>query len=366
MENKTFVCSHCGNERPLDTRILVGGERICEDCALEHTVLCDCCNTRIWENDAVRDEHTLLCERCYERSYTRCTECDRIILNSVAYLDDNQDEYCEDCWNELSAQRVIHEYSYKPAPIFYGSGPRYLGVELEIDDGGNDNYAANHILGVANGMAEHLYIKSDGSLDCGMELVTHPMSLDYHMTYMPWRDVLDEAKHLGYLSHKARTCGLHVHISRNAFGDTELEQECTIAKLLYFVEKFWPELLRFSRRTETQINRWAARYGMKLSPKEVMDCAKHPYAGRYMAVNLTNYSTVEIRIFRGTLKLNTLLATLQMVNAICDVAVFTSDEDLQTLSWHKFLDGIKEPELVQYLKERDLYKNEPIPTEEDD
>ena len=101
MENKTFVCSHCGNEHPLDIRILVGDESICEDCALEHTVHCDCCNTRIWEEDAIRDEHTLLCERCYEHSYSRCTECDRIIPNSEAYFDDDNDVYCEDCWNEM-------------------------------------------------------------------------------------------------------------------------------------------------------------------------------------------------------------------------------------------------------------------------
>ena len=366
MENKTFVCSHCGNEHPLDTRILVGGERICEDCALEHTVLCDCCNTRIWENDAVRDEHTLLCERCYERSYTRCTECDRIIPNSEAYSDDNQDEYCEDCWNQLSAQRAIHEYSYKPAPIYYGSGPRYLGVELEIDGAGRDNYAARHILGVANALTERLYIKTDGSLDDGMELVTHPMTLDYHMNHMPWDDILDVARSLGFKSHQTSTCGLHVHISRDAFGDTNIDQECTIARLLYFVEKFWPELLRFSRRTESQINHWAARYGMKLTPVEMMDCAKRSYAGRYMAVNLLNWKTIEIRIFRGTLKLNTLLATLQMVNAICDVVLFMSDAELQEMSWHDFLNRVHEPELIQYLKERDLYKNEPVFAEEDD
>lgn len=366
MKNRTFICSRCGNAHPFDTRILVDGESICADCASDYTVLCDCCNTRIWEEDAVRDEHTLLCERCYERNYTRCTECDRIIPNNEVYLDDDNDAYCEDCWNEISPKKSIHEYSYKPVPIFYGMGPRYLGVELEIDGAGQDDYAARHILGAANASAEHLYIKTDGSLDNGMELVTYPMTLDYHMNYMPWNAILDEARSLGYKSHQTSTCGLHVHISRGTFGDTTIEQECAIARLLYFVEKFWTELLRFSRRTESQINRWAARYGMKLSPKEMMDCAKYSYSGRYMAVNLMNHATVEIRIFRGTLKLNTLLATLQMVNAICDVAVFASDEELQRLSWHDFLDEITEPELIQYLKERNLYKNEPVITEEDD
>ena len=96
-----------------------------------------------------------------------------------------------------------------------------------------------------------------------------------------------------------------------------------------------------------------------------MESAKDSRAGRYTAVNLTNEDTVEIRIFRGTLKYNTLIATLQMVNAICNVALFLSDEELQELSWHNFLDQIHDPELIQYLKERNLYKNDPISYEED-
>ena len=97
-----------------------------------------------------------------------------------------------------------------------------------------------------------------------------------------------------------------------------------------------------------------------------MESAKDSRAGRYTAVNLTNEDTVEIRIFRGTLKYNTLIATLQLVNAICDVAILLSDEELQEMSWHGFLDLIHEPELIQYLKERNLYKNDPVVYEEDE
>ena len=58
------------------------------------------------------------------------------------------------------------------------------------------------------------------------------------------------------------------------------------------------------------------------SPRpEQMNHAKNSCAGRYTAVNLTNADTVEIRMFRGTLKLNTLKATLQMVNHLVEVAV---------------------------------------------
>ena len=158
--------------------------------------------------------------------------------------------------------------------MFHGKGLRHFGVELEIDDGGTVNSNAEKLLDIANKDAENLYIKTDGSLDEGLELVTHPMTLDYHLNEMPWAEVLRKARSMNYLSHAAGTCGLHVHISRLAFGCTYEQQEAAIARLLYFVEKFWAELLRFSRRTQSQMNRWVARYGICLTPSEQMSHAK--------------------------------------------------------------------------------------------
>ena len=71
-------------------------------------------------------------------------------------------------------------------------------------------------------------------------------------------------------------------------------------------------------------------------------------------------------MFRGTLKLNTLKATLQMVNHLVEVAVSMSDAAVQDMSWFDFLDEIKEPELIQYLKERRLYVNEPVTASEEE
>ena len=141
-----------------------------------------------------------------------------------------------------------------------------------------------------------------------------------------------EAVSLGYRSHQACTCGLHIHISCLAFGRTAAQQEAAIARLLYFVEKHWNELLKFSRRTNRQLERWAARYGYKDTPKEMMDHAKSYHYGRYTCVNLTNEDTVEIRIFRGTLKYNTLAATIQLTDHLCDVVTCLNDEELRALS----------------------------------
>ena len=352
---ETRICANCDAEHPLDEMFRVGSEWLCESCADELTVVCDACGERIYSEDAVEDSNYTLCESCFDEDYVRCADCDRILRRDRVYWDDD-DAYCS----------VIHEYSYTPDLVFHGKGLRHFGVELEIDDGGTVNSNAQKLLDIANANAENLYIKTDGSLDEGLELVTHPMTLEYHLNEMPWAEVLRKAQSMGYLSHAAGTCGLHVHISRLAFGCTYEQQEAAIARLLYFVEKFWAELLRFSRRTQSQMNRWAARYGIRLTPSEQINHAKNSCAGRYTAVNLTNSDTVEIRMFRGTLKLNTLKATLQMVNHLVEVAVSMSDSQVQDMSWFDFLDDITEPELIQYLKERRLYVNEPVNTSEEE
>ena len=171
---------------------------------------------------------------------------------------------------------------------------------------------------------------------------------------------------MGYRSHQAGTCGLHVHVNRTAFGETTAQQDTCIARVLYFFEKHWEELLKFSRRTPRQLERWAARYGYKDSPRDILDHAKKGGgAGRYTCVNLQNDATVEFRMFRGTLKYNTLIATLQLVNQFCSVAICLSDEELKAMSWTSFVSGCQQPELIQYLKERRLYINEPVRGEEE-
>ena len=68
-------------------------------------------------------------------------------------------------------------------------------------------------------------------------------------------------------------------------------------------------------------------------------------------------------IFRGTLKYNTLIVTLQLLDRICDVALFLSDDEIKAMSWTTFVSGCTAPELVQYLKERRLYVNDPVESE---
>ena len=78
-------------------------------------------------------------------------------------------------------------------------------------------------------------------------------------------------------------------------------------------------------------------------------------------MNLQNYHTIEFRMFRGTLRYETFMATLQLVDEICRLSVRMDDYDLEKLSWCEFVQQISpeaKPELIAYLKSRRLYVNE--------
>lgn len=366
LEEEVFVCCSCGCQIYEDEAYFFDENYYCEDCLNDETFVCECCGERFFNEDNEGDNSIDLCGSCYDRHYTTCSNCERIIpLDLAYYVDDDYGEepFCQSCYEREKSYLCIHDYSYKPDPIFRGTGKRYFGIELEVDEGGKCEENAFKLLNLANINCENIYIKTDGSLDDGFEIVTHPMTLEYHLNSMPWKELVKKALNLGYRSHNTLTSGLHIHINRNSLGESIDVQERVIARILYFFENNWSELLRFSRRTNEQLNRWAKRYGWKEAPMEILDDAKKGCGGRYFCVNITNYSTIEVRIFRGTLKYNTIIATLQLVDAICDVALFMSDESIKNLGWSSFvmeLDCKKYKELIRYLKERRLYVNEPV------
>lgn len=362
-EQQPVICSECGAVLTEQTSSVIDGEIYCPDCMERLTTTCDCCGRRILRCDAESDGCIMLCRHCYEYSYTRCEGCGCIISNDeVNYVDGDDYPYCDECYRKLE-EEPIKSYGYKPEPIFYGSGNLFYGVELEIDKGGERGDYAEEILNTANAHNLHLYAKHDGSIDDGFELVSHPMTLEYHTNTMNWSVVMDMALSLDYRSHQTQTCGLHIHVNRKAFGNDYDTQEDSISRIVHFVEMHWNELLKFSRRTEANMNRWASRYGISTTAKDTYKNAKAKHCGRYVAINLENYSTIEFRIFRGTLRYKTFLATLQLVDEICNLAIKLSDRELEGMSWSDFviqIDSKNKPELIEYLKARRLYVNEPV------
>ena len=73
-------------------------------------------------------------------------------------------------------------------------------------------------------------------------------------------------------------------------------------------------------------------------------------------------------MFRGTLKLNTFMSALELVDAICENASRLSDSEIHKQSWGDFVItlGSEYEELIKYLKEKRLYVNEPVETSEEE
>jgi hypothetical protein len=221
---------------------------------------------------------------------------------------------------------LVHDYSYKPTPVFkhtqdefdnarsilqdtdnvmrkYRKIP-YLGFELEVEcTDGRDAYREGANLYEDS---EIVYLKTDGSLNYGFEIVSHPLTLDWAMENFPW-DSLKMLEAKGFEAWTTDTAGIHVHVSRDGF-----ESESHQAKFVHF---FIRNEVFLSWLAGRHSSRWA-----KFDPehtKNIKDKLRRKRdSERYMAVNLLNSGTLEVRIFRASLKPERLQMNLQLVDAV--------------------------------------------------
>lgn len=339
---------------------------ICQQCLKTHTATCSTCGKTIPKNMPF-----MLCEDCLHEQYVECNECHLLIPKGLAaYHSGNPLPFCQNCFVSHGKENtIIHEYLFKPIPRFYGnsSGKRFYGVELEVSGGGKTTNNAQKILNIVNRTSTLAYIKSDNSVKKGFELVTHPMTLEYHRSKMPWQETLATLRQLGYSSASVNGCGMHVHTNCSAFGLTVRERCPRIVKFIAIIEHFWPEILLFSRRRLIDINVWAKPYGFNKSMADMYRAiiARH---SRKSSVNVLNKHTVEVRIFQGTLRHQNILAAISLIEHICELTSVIPYDQIDTLSWSTFVKEIDRsiyPDLIQYLKENQLYVNSRVAKPQD-
>lgn len=377
-DGSVFYCDYCGeyeySENEYTVKVGRGDYRsACQECIDNSSNIrrCEECEEYVELGYARYDEYFCVCDECWDNgNWYICERCGYLVRDNYAHWDEDDYPYCQDCWDNMD--HGIHEYSYKPYPDFYGSekecfpSPLYMGVELEVDDGDDRQDSASNVTFISD---DKVYCKSDGSLDDGYEIVSQPMTLPYHKSIMPWEGIMKQALKDGFRSHDTDTCGLHVHVSREALGTSLDTQDKVVANIVYIVENFWNEFVKFSRRTQSQLNQWAKSYLAKSNSVEETDKkVKGSAFGRYFAVNLQNTDTVEFRMFRGTLRYETFIATLEMVHHICKVAYCLAPEQIESLTWAEFCSSILEEdkELITYLKKMRLYINKSFKEEEED
>lgn len=212
--------------------------------------------------------------------------------------------------------RQLREYKNRPFLADYGQKPKweryfsrpktYVGVELELETSEDERFD-NYKSIPASYLPQFLW-KYDGSLTNGAELVTPPMTFDYHRT-IDYRKMLTE---LSYhcTSHKTGNCGIHIHVSRPSAQ--------IVSRIADFYLLNHSNLLKFSRRNGW--NRFCrfpdSCYCNEESLRRYDGCYWFRDYGHYAAFNIENRTTVEHRIFRGSLNPIRFLGALQLVEVI--------------------------------------------------
>jgi hypothetical protein len=428
------TCAHCGElQTPRFTTRIYTGEIICDNCRLGEFVHCSSCgdwypvsevNTVRWQYGSTEVCNNCMtrlptCDHCGERylqyhgaqvrlsdnrTITVCPTCRRTRFRPCAYCNNTIEgnghvlfglAYCDDCfqigkygllgcssgdqttWRPPSG---VATYSYKPTPIMYPKldteKPIYYGIELEVDSNGTVKNDHHLNAGIVNKMLGYSYVKRDGSLNNGMEIVTHPAHLEYHTVERrdQWVRVMDYLRRCGYTGHNNGRCGLHIHVSS---APLEILGKDVVEKVIFIFSKHWNKLVRFSRRdtrTDAQM-RWAKRVDSGVADFQsdedaiaTLKMTKERLPGdRYRAINLNNRNTIEFRLFRSTLKPETFFATLQLVDVIIRAAIKYPFKEIRAMSWDDLVASNHE-ELNAYLASRDLVCGERnwIPEDDDE
>lgn len=312
--------------------------------------------------------HTLyhsLCVNCGD-SAIRCAHCSAVTYEDESwYLESTDQRVCDDCYSQYEeeerrrqAEGCLYEYSYKPYPMFYTTNgvfnegqfhadplartAPFMGLELEMESRGAS--IADAVLEIQSNLGAIVYCKHDGSLDDGLEMVTHPFLLEY----MQRTDlsVLTRLKRRGWRSWNTDTCGMHVHVNRGTFtGQAHLYR---FAQLVY--------------KNESTCKAFAGRESSYASfydghtPGYIAKVVKGQQFSSRGAVNMQNSDTVEVRIFKGSLKPQRVLANLEFVHSAVEYTrTLTVREAVRGgLTWRAFATWILDnrstlPNLYEYL-----------------
>lgn len=258
----------------------------------------------------------------------------------------------------------VNDYSHRPAMTFINGDcmektKLYMGVEWEMDNGGEIHRKALAINSALSGNQPYSWTMSDGSLQNGIEIATMPATLEAHTNVFNWSLACDTAVALGYRAHDTSTAGMHVHINRNFFSDDKKLQLYRGSLMALVMERNWDDFVKFSRRRYNRLDQWAKKKHLAdnlhpdITTDGMVDRVNKEYGNgdKYLAINLRNPNTFELRIFRGTLKADSIKATLQFVSNLANWCKHNTLAKAQTATIEDIINYKEYPELKAYWEE---------------
>lgn len=370
---------------------------------------------------------------------TRCDICGKPAENKNITVDScyGKKQICLDCWNDtniLNAAdsdinpccKIVDLWEYSPpsnssewdevtrtSEFFEWNDHILYGIELETDvydhrvnnvreylklEANYQNICSELERYTPAGKTRQykdsiFFFTDDQSLSrVGIEIISAPADLNYHMKIVPWNTVMRLLKKYGYSPEDSKSsCGYHIHVSREGFNDPQgdITAECpicgydtflrrdiykakcvnndytfsrgdesdtmrAIGGLVWFFHKHQKDLLNITRREPSTLDKWA-RFIPVANDMTLTDMYHHAVSicnnprsddlrnGRYHATNLQGGKTVEIRIFKGTSSSTILLGHLLLVDSIVSCIRDAirdsgySDTEIKRLTWDDIL-----------------------------
>lgn len=346
------ICDHCGRLEHIDNlnHIADSDENWCNDCTADDAVRCNDCGEYVQYYSRTYDGD-YICEDCRDDNYYYCDGCGDYVHRNDVYSDDDC-YYCPRCWEDHdSSSRAVRSYHDNPRRVFHKAEDeettKFIGCEIETEKG---DYESRVEITQEHGEDElYIYQMKDGSLDSdGIECITQPMSKKFfdQFDFESWfRDLKDA----GARSHNTSNCGLHIHLSHEWFGDDEEKQDIICGLCVEVMSNFQSKLNKFARRSS---ERWASydfiEYSETFSDKiEKAKKKGKEKSGRYKALNRCNRSTIEFRIFKGTLNPETFRASVEMCIRLVEFSKWIYNHKKKDYSWEEFLTFKKLPSVLE-------------------
>lgn len=337
------VCQRCDSVGDINDCFneVDGADMWCETCIDRRAHWCDSCEAYNSDgNYQITDRGEYWCQTCADHNAYWCEDCD--VYNA---------DGCDRCSDDMSSDgsRLIHDYSYRPDAIFHSTDKNerlFFGIEIEVEAHDSLRDSAEHAHQLES--MDLAYLKHDGSLNEGFEIVTHPMSHDFFKNEAGdlW-SILEDLRSKDGIKVKSwdtKTCGLHIHISRTGFSSGSHMHR--FLNLVYSNPDFYSTL---AGRTSDQWAKFTDIYqreykrdangerifhedtGYEIDNKRTfmhkLDTERN--SDRYSAVNTLNRETLEMRIFRGSVNSNTIKSQIDLAHSSVEYTRNLSVQDVR-------------------------------------
>lgn len=315
---------------------------------MSDNIVCGNCGDSIHVDDAYmpQDAYDFMCYSCIDECITCgyyfvdvCEHRDMYCANCGGYYCPESDMYyCDDCdssqcgyCGECRSCSVdgVRNYSWNPPEFnFHGSGNMF-GIEIEV--GGNRRTIVD-IVHAYDNSEEFVYMKEDASVD-GVEIVSHPMSLEFVRTRFDYAGMLAELRRAG--CYVDADCGLHIHVGRDAFRNAAGKNSAVhLYRWLKFLNDNSVDIDQaIAHRVSDRWAPWNVRYSDSLRSKAMNRATGD---SRYAAVNTTNAHTIELRVCASTFDAGRFYAAVEFMHASIEYTRQLSTGAGDALDWFAF------------------------------